>query len=164
MTAVFSVNLEKDKKIHDDIIKWKHFSHYWPFVGGIHWSLANSPHKGQWCWALLFSLIYTWTNSWVNNWDTGDLICHRTHYDVIVMTSVDKMIIFCIPEFLWLRIVLLQHQTWVMYIYVHKLGHHSGNDCLPGQHQDIIWSNDGLLLIGLLETMHREILIKMQQF
>ena len=33
--------------LHDDVIKWKHFPHYWPFVRGIHWSPVNSPHKGQ---------------------------------------------------------------------------------------------------------------------
>ena len=33
--------------LHDDIIKWKHFSRYWPFVRGIHRSPVNSPHKGQ---------------------------------------------------------------------------------------------------------------------
>ena len=27
---------------HDDIIKWKHFPCYWPFVWGIHWSLVDS--------------------------------------------------------------------------------------------------------------------------
>ena len=32
---------------HDDIIKWKHFPRYWPFVRGIHQSPVNSPHKGQ---------------------------------------------------------------------------------------------------------------------
>ena len=32
--------------------------HYWPFVRGIHWSQVNSPHKGQWCKALMFSLRY----------------------------------------------------------------------------------------------------------
>ena len=31
---------------HDDVIKWKYFSSYWPFVWGIHWSPVNSPHKG----------------------------------------------------------------------------------------------------------------------
>ena len=39
---------------HDDVIKWKHFPRYWPFVRGIHRSLVNSPHKGQWCGALIF--------------------------------------------------------------------------------------------------------------
>ena len=71
---------------HDDIIKWKHFPHYWPFVRGIRQSSMNPPHKGQWCRALMFSLIYAWTNGLVNNRDTSDLRCHRTHYDIIVMT------------------------------------------------------------------------------
>ena len=39
---------------HDDVIKWKHFPHNWPFVRGIHRSPVNSPHKGQWCEALIF--------------------------------------------------------------------------------------------------------------
>ena len=29
---------------HDDVIKWKHFPRYWPFVRGIHRSPVNSPH------------------------------------------------------------------------------------------------------------------------
>ena len=32
--------------IHDDVIKWKHFPRYWPFVRGIHRSPGNSHHKG----------------------------------------------------------------------------------------------------------------------
>ena len=30
---------------HDDVIKWKHFPRYWPFVRGIHRSPVNSPHR-----------------------------------------------------------------------------------------------------------------------
>ena len=41
----------------DDVIKWKHFPRYWPFVWWIHRSPVNSPHKGQWCGALMLSLI-----------------------------------------------------------------------------------------------------------
>ena len=41
---------------HDDVIKWKRFPRYWPFVRGIHRSPVNSPHKGQWRRALIFSL------------------------------------------------------------------------------------------------------------
>ena len=41
---------------HDDVIKWKHFPCYWPFVPGIHRWSVNSPHKGQWHGALVFSL------------------------------------------------------------------------------------------------------------
>ena len=70
---------------HDDVIKWKHFPRYWPFVRGIHRSPVNSPHKGQWRRALMFSLIYARINSWVNNREAGDLRRHPTHCDVIVM-------------------------------------------------------------------------------
>ena len=56
------------EEIHDDVIKWKHFPRYWPFVGGIHRSPVNSLHKGQWCGALMFSLICAWINSWVKQW------------------------------------------------------------------------------------------------
>ena len=62
---------------HDDVIRWKHFPRNWPFV--------NSPHKGQWRGALMFSLICVWINGWVNNHEAVDLRCHPGHYDVIVM-------------------------------------------------------------------------------
>ena len=39
---------------HDDVIKWKHFPCYWPFVRGIHRSPGNSPLEGQWPRALMF--------------------------------------------------------------------------------------------------------------
>ena len=61
------------------------FSHYWPFVRGIHRSPVNSPHKGQWRGALMFSLICAWINGWVNNREAGDLRRHYAHYDVTVI-------------------------------------------------------------------------------
>ena len=73
-------------RIHDDVIKWKHFPCYWPFVWGIHRSPVNSPHKGQWRWALTFALICVWINDWVNKREAGDLRRYRAHYDVIVMS------------------------------------------------------------------------------
>ena len=71
--------------LHDDVIKWKHFPHYWSFMRGIHRSPVNSPHKGQWRGALMFSLICVWINGWVNNREAGDLRRHQAHYDVSVM-------------------------------------------------------------------------------
>ena len=70
---------------HDDVIKWKHFSCYWPFVRAIHQSPVDSPHNGQWCIALMFCLICAWINNWTNNWEGGDFRCHRTQYDLTVM-------------------------------------------------------------------------------
>ena len=70
---------------HDDVIKWKHFPRCWPFVRGFHRSPVNSPHKGQWRGALMFSLICVWINGLVNNREAGDLRRYRAHYDVNVM-------------------------------------------------------------------------------
>ena len=70
---------------HDDVIKWKYFPRYWPFVRGIHRSPVKSPHKGQRRGALMFSLICSRINSWVNNLEAGELRRHRPHYDVTVM-------------------------------------------------------------------------------
>ena len=46
---------------------------------------VNSPRKGQWRGALMFSLICVWINGWVNNRKVGDLRRYRGHYDVTVM-------------------------------------------------------------------------------
>ena len=46
---------------------------------------VNSPHKGQWRGALVFSLICAWIKVWINNREAGELRRHRTHYDVIVI-------------------------------------------------------------------------------
>ena len=54
---------------------------------GIRRSPVNSPHKGRWRGALIFSLICPWINGWVNNREAGDLRLYRAHYDVIVMQS-----------------------------------------------------------------------------
>ena len=87
--ADLSVEIKKKKKKgshgHDDVIKWKHFLRYWPFVRGICRTLVNSPHKGQGCGALMFSLTCAWINDWVNNSEAGDLRRHHAHHDVIVM-------------------------------------------------------------------------------
>ena len=68
---------------------WRHqmetFPGYWPFVRGINRSPVNSPHKGRWRGALMFSLICAWMNGWVHNREAGDLRRHRAHYDVIAM-------------------------------------------------------------------------------
>ena len=94
---------------HDDVIKGKHFSHYWPFVRGINWSPENSPHKGQWRGALIFSLICSWINGWVNNGETGDLRRYHAHYDVTVMRdhfvyapSKWEMMLYCNVVSHWL--------------------------------------------------------------
>ena len=70
---------------NNDVINWKYFPRYWPFVRGIHRSPVNSPHKGQWRGTLMFSMICTWVNGWVNTGEAGDLRRYRAHYDVTVI-------------------------------------------------------------------------------
>ena len=65
---------------HDDVIKWKHFLRYWPFVRGIQRSPVNFPHKGQWHGASMFSLICVWINDWADNHEAGDLRRYRADY------------------------------------------------------------------------------------
>ena len=70
-------------------LMWRHLmetlSALLAFVRGIHRSHVNSPNKGQWRRALMFSLICAWINGWVNNRKAGDWRLHRAHYDVTVM-------------------------------------------------------------------------------
>ena len=87
----------------------KHFLRYWPFVRGIHRSPVNSPHKGQWRRALIFSLICVWINGRVNNGEAGDLRRHCSHYDVIVM-----MVTQITPVWCWFILVLWK--LWYRYI------------------------------------------------
>ena len=79
---------------HDDVIKWKHFPHYWPFVRGIHRSPVNSPHKGQWRGTLMFTLICVWINGCVNNRKAGDLWRDCIHYGVTVMFQA--LVCYCL--------------------------------------------------------------------
>ena len=76
---------------HDDVIKWKHFLRYWPFLRGINRSPVTSPYKGQWrgtlLFYLMFYLIWTLINGSVKNREAGDLRRHHAHYGVIVMCS-----------------------------------------------------------------------------
>ena len=88
---------------HDDVIKWKHFPRYWPFVRGIQRSPVNSPHKGQWRGGVMFSLICVFINSWVNNLEAGDLRRHRAHYDVTVTYGSDGNEVQTRLALLWFR-------------------------------------------------------------
>ena len=76
--------------VEPEVVKWTNkkviiINGYWPFVRGIQRSPVNSPHKGQWRGALMFSLICVWINGWINNREAGDWRRYRAHYDVIVM-------------------------------------------------------------------------------
>ena len=81
-TELYMIPYRLRTDAHDDVIKWKHFPRYR--------SPVDSHKKGWWRRALMFSLICAWTNGWANNRDAVDLIRHRVHYDVTVMSTIKK--------------------------------------------------------------------------
>ena len=70
--------------IHNDVIKWKHFLCYWPFLQEFT-SPGEFPTQRPVTRSFDFSLICAWINNWVNNREAGDLRHHRGHYEVNVM-------------------------------------------------------------------------------
>ena len=99
---------------------------------------VNSPYKGQWRGALVFSLIYAWINDWVNNREAGDLRRRRGHYDVIVMearTSLWSHQVVITPHVIltaqlwryWLEhVVGTSAKTWGSFPFYWHIFHSSG--------------------------------------
>ena len=116
-TLAFFYNIITSSWLYDDVIKWKYFPRYWPFVQGIHRSLVNSPHRGQWRGALMFSLICAWIKGWVNHREAGDLIHHRVHYDVIVMWygRICQPANTGLMSWYYLPLALIVDRTWGKY-------------------------------------------------
>ena len=104
--------------VHDDVIKWKHFSRNWPFERGIHRSLWIPHTKASDAEILMFSLICVWINGWVNNREADDLRRHHGHCDINVMLTIISLF----PKVWW-------SLHWVM-------------QCLaPYRQKDIAWTN-----------------------
>ena len=51
---------------HDDVMTWKRFPHYWPFVRGINRWPVLPLVKGRWCGSLVFNLLSAWVSCWTN--------------------------------------------------------------------------------------------------
>ena len=129
---------------HDDVIKWKHFPRYWPFVQGIHRWPVNSRHKGPVTWSFGISFHLAWINGCVNNCEAGDSGRQRTHYDVIVMiihgylTGIEtcKETLICVTE-----PHSLNEAKWPIYASVNWVIIGSDNGLSL-----VIWISAGLLL------------------
>ena len=72
-----------------DVIKWKHFPCYWPFVRGTGEFPSERPVTRS--FGVLFDLRLN--KRLVNNREAGDLRRHRAHYDVTEVATVtsDKL-------------------------------------------------------------------------
>ena len=89
--------LNSRPQYHEDVIKWKTFPRYWPFVQIINRSPVNFPHKGQWRRALMFSLICAWIIGCANTntREARDLRRHVAYYDVILIFMSLNWVIIC---------------------------------------------------------------------
>ena len=92
------------------------FSALLALFAGIHRSPVNSPHKGHWRGALIFSLICAWINGWVNHRDAGDLRRHCAHYAITVMNGLESK---CDKPLLDSMLTLFHQPIWTIY---HHLG------------------------------------------
>ena len=53
---------------HTEVMAWRRFPHYCPFVRAIQWWTVNSPHKSPVMWkTLIFSLLLLPTSCWINS-------------------------------------------------------------------------------------------------
>ena len=102
---------DKKATIRDDVIKWKHFPRYWPFVREIHWLPVNSPHKGQWRGALMFffylnqQLGKQWRCRWFETpsrslWRhcNTETILSRVHYTTLAHNELRPLWLFTVSN------------------------------------------------------------------
>ena len=139
--------------LHDDVIKWKHLSCYWPFVRGIHGWLVNSPHKGQWCRAFMLSLICAWTNGWINNCEAGDLRHHHAHYDGMWLGTGTLLGILLIN-----RWICQFYSLWPT-----NAEHWLRERLVAWQHHAISWNSIHLSPVKSKDIHLREILLEIPQ-
>ena len=117
---------------HDDVMKWKHFPRYWPFLRGIHRWPVNSLHKDQWRGALMCSLICAWINGLANNREADDLRrcralwrhCNRIFFRISLF-GLSENRFFPRPNFIMRYVTKLRTDAWryVIYLWYSKYEH-----------------------------------------
>ena len=118
-------------------------------------------HKGQLGEALMYSLIYAWTNRWASNPDAGDLRRHGAHYDVTIrVNGLSCLFFFVIEEIRWTaRSIKCTIRLWYavpnMDIYAVELAIFLLTSLLLITFYSIIWS---LWSISLLKIQNHILL------
>ena len=90
---------------HDDVIKWKYFPRYWPFVRGIHRSSHTKASDDE-LWCSLSSAPEQ--TVWVNNRDAGDLRRNRAHYNcnILLRSPMPCKLLY---------LMCIGHSDWCLY-------------------------------------------------
>ena len=75
-------------RIRDNVIKWKHFPRYSPFVWEIHRSPVDSPHKGQWRGALMFSWSCFTDDIVFHSWSAPEQTVEQTIKTTVIWDAI----------------------------------------------------------------------------
>ena len=148
-----------------------------PFVGGIHRSPMDSPHKGQWRGALMFSLIRTWKKRLSKQ--SRRLRCetpsqslsrpcnvHGTsiHETCLICGMQMRLWNICVRSINYINMTLRKHQFDGVNRNPVLLCQVSPNGVSPVRSQAIIWTNAEILLTGPWGTNCSEIFIEIHTF
>ena len=70
---------------HGDVMTWKHLSHSLPFMQGStnHWWIPNI--KDQYCWALVFSVLFAWTS-----WTGSEIVSESRRHDHVKSLTLKR--------------------------------------------------------------------------
>ena len=70
-----------------DIMTWKYFQHYWPFVKGIHQLLVDSLHKGPVMHS--FNVFFVMNQKkLINSWVSSDLRYHNISLRIVTISQI----------------------------------------------------------------------------
>ena len=115
--------------------------------------LMKNEHHLRWWLGAIRQQAITWAN------DDPDLCCHMVTQPQWVNNQMKITFLSTIS------LVQLMYWGWMTHIWVSKLTIiDSHNGLSPGRHQAIIWTNDGISLIGPSGTNFSEKLIKILIF
>ena len=118
-TALTQVEHRSDMKViflHDDVIKWKHFPCYWPFVWGIHRSPVNSRTKASDAelWCFLWSVPEPTVEQTMETpviWDTITLIMASLQcIHPCGWALVHLLLVLCSSNIIWLIFSQIQNK------------------------------------------------------
>ena len=120
---------------YDDVIAWERFPVNWSSARGIHRPPAGSHTKGQWRGALVFSLMWDWTNSWTIGGVTCDFRYHEVMWwrcNVQLKTKRSTLLALCAwlysPRIKWKRFP----RAWPFVKGIHRSSvdsPHKGRSC-----------------------------------
>ena len=99
-THYFSIGTFQENQFkHDDVIKRKHFPHYWPFVRGIHRLIPRTKASDAELWCLFYVRLNKRLSKQSRRWWFDTPPCH---YDVTLMnhsTEFLRQINPCLPRY-----------------------------------------------------------------